>query len=252
MTGILPVSKWVSGAAVTLERQLFTAGGKTFNYAAFRYAAKYDKEINKWKVLPRLTSNRNDVPCVFILGTHLYVAGGRDGNGFLSSMEYLNINDNSSVWTASVSLPYEEIYTSCVMFNSTVILAGGFTLPNDYLSSVITWKEGNATWTTLKPMQQKQGIHCMVSDGIRFLYVVGRFYGRNLKSIKKYDSETNTWKYLCPMPEVLYGHRCVYLKDTVIVTGGLDGFDGVNTIYLYKVILGPNHPLYYRKLFTHT
>ena len=81
----------------------------------------------------------------------------------------------------------------------------------------------------------------MVSDAIRFLYVIGGYsprYSRGyLNSMERFDTEGNTWEYLKPMPMALQDHRCVYLNGTIIVTGGMtSGRDELlNTIYLYRV-----------------
>ena len=177
-----------------------------------------------------MNTNRDWVPCVFVLGSHLYVAGGRD-----MGMEHINIHDNTSAWTPSISPPHKVRYTSCVILKSIVILAGGSN-GTSQLTSVITWKQGDTKWSSLPTMQQKRAIFCMVSDGVRYVYVVGgSASGRRLNSIERFDSQTNTWKDLRPMPLALQNHKCVYLNDIIYVTGGHNGTAKVNTIYLYKV-----------------
>ena len=76
----------------------------------------------------------------------------------------------------------------------------------------------------------------MVSDGSKFLYVVGGGNDtHNVNTVERYNSQSKTWKYLTTIPIALQYHNCVYMNGTIIVTGGMNGGVIVNTIYLYTV-----------------
>ncbi len=58
-------------------------------------------------------------------------------------------------------------------------------------------------WIKISPMNQSRfGVGCCIMDGN--VYAVGGSDGTNLRTVERYDPDTNTWKLLAPMATARY------------------------------------------------
>ena len=58
-------------------------------------------------------------------------------------------------------------------------------------------------WIKIPPMNQSRfGVGCCIMDSN--VYAVGGSDGTNLKTVERYDPDTNTWKLLAPMVTARY------------------------------------------------
>ena len=70
-----------------------------------------------------------------------------------------------------------------------------------------------AKWIKISPMNQSRfGVGCCFMDG--YVYAVGGSDGTNLRTVEKYDPDTNTWKLLAPMATA----RFVLLFDFILLS----------------------------------
>lgn len=215
---------------------VYLVGGEPTPYT---HAVKYNISSNTWQNLDSLNNGRLAYPCVFLLEKKLCAAGGWD-LAYHNSMECVNVDNNTATWEPSVTLPYPLERAQCATVSSSagsfVILTGGFN-GIETLNLVYKWI-GTGSWVALTSMEKARQNHCTVSDGTKYVYVLGGMEGEMMRSsIERYDTQENKWEFMAPMPEALIYHACVYTGDTIVVTGGYDktGMIMKNTIYLYSV-----------------
>ncbi len=190
----------------------------------------YDTAFNKWNNLKSMIIKRSLIPCLFLIGNNLCAVGGLDGSDYLSSMECLDVENETATWQISEEMKHPVAYASCATVGNSVILTGGIG-NNIQLSSVWKWTV-NGSWTQLANMQKKRNRHCTVTDGTRYLYVVG---GSMKQYVERYDIKEDRWDYMAPCPLATVEHACVYMNDTIVMTGGLKKYQKLNTIYIYSV-----------------
>lgn len=224
----MPYDQTMAGAAVG-GNAVYVIGGNVFPGTT---VFKYYPISNLWEEFISIQKARGNKPCVFLLEDKLCVAGGDDRNVCLVSMTCIKWNDGSGLWTLSDFLPFPLSYISCVTVGNFVILTGGDDCtgtPFMGTSSAFKWQSGYG-WTQVASMGMARQRHCSVSDGIRYVYVLGGDKG--FDTMERYDTQLNEWIYMANMPEILVNHACIYMSNTIIVTGGLNG---KKTIYLYFV-----------------
>ncbi len=216
------VMKYAGSASA--DNAVYIVGGNTYPHTL---AYRYDFTVNTWQDLGKLITERPNYPCVFLLGNKLCAVGGQHNGVYLSSMECLDIKNNTATWQRSKPFSYPVAYTSCVTVGGSVILTGGKTDFVEALNKVKKLTE-NGNWTSLAGMQNSRRQHCTVTDGSRYVYVVS---GYRTKSMERYDIQNNNWKNMAPLSQYRYRHACVYMNSTIVVTGGYN----MKTIELYSV-----------------
>lgn len=209
---------------------VYIVGGKP---SPSKNTAMYNKTSNTWLLMKMLDTPRRNKPCVFLNKNKLCVAGGwYQPVQWLMSMECLQIDSNTVGWQASDQMPYSVGLTSCATMGSSIILTGGYN--SNSLKSVLQWNEEDG-WVSLASMVTRRNQHCTVSDNTRYVYVVGgKFNDNAMSSVERYDTTNDIWGVMAPIPVMLERHACVYINDTIVVTGG---FNQLKEIYLYSVKL---------------
>jgi len=208
----------VGGAGhVNKNNQTYVIGGG----GPLRETHKYNPQNGKWINLPKMRCKRGARPCVFVLGTHIYAAGGY-GSGIQKSMETLNLLKMSTGWKWSINLPRSVDRTECATINDrTVVLAGSHPVRYSWV-----WQLGDRKWTPIpKMIRYRAWFHCSVSDNVRYVYALG---GDIPGSMERYDTIKKEWKMMGLMPKKVKEHACVYVAGTIIVTHGI-------SIYMYDV-----------------
>ncbi len=204
-------------------------------------ASRYHPDLNRWDKLEDLNTFRSFSPCGFITKGRFYVAGGyltttlRQNGKNLASIESLAVDDTNSGWRyESVSLPSPNYSGACIIVNDTVYHAGGWRY--SYRKDVIHWTVGSKAWTHKTNMIETRGYHCMVTDGVDRMWVIG---GYLISSIQEYTISSNTWKNLSLMKRPLWSMGCVYYQGKIFVFGGLIGntwaTPGNDEIVIYSV-----------------
>ncbi len=234
------------GNVVIAFNQIIVVGGVT---SQKEQSSKFDIATNTWHKMPSLSTHRNYYPCVFLLGTTLYIGGGGAGSWseedkFLDTMETLDLSSDGAKWQPSpVKLPSKMVFMSCTTINDdTVIMTGGY----DYeykkfdnscniLNKAWKWSVGDISWTDLPDMNnagisQIRYSHCSVTDDSENVYVVGGLAKYAIRvSIEKYNGIS--WQEMDTMPIQKYYQGCVYRNGKIYVLGG-----GIETdILVYEI-----------------
>ncbi len=211
--------------STTESTVVYMVGG---NKPPYNQAVKYDITTKEWMDLDYMITKRQLYPCAFVLDGKLCVVGGELDGFKLYSMECLDIENQTAIWQPSHEIRYGVSETSCIKVGSSVILTGGkhnyhYNMP---ISFVFQWTT-NGGWKSLAHMRVPRSGHCTVTDGTKYVYVVSGYY---TVTVERYDIVKDVWMYMAAFHKIIYYHACVYMNDTIVVTGAYR-----NVIYLYSV-----------------
>ena len=155
-------------------------------------------------------------------GDVIVVAGGADGNNFtLASAEVYQTSFNE--WRTISPLKHPRCGHALVSCDGYLYAVGGW---NGYnLSSVERLGDLNGKWINIEPMQTSRHWVAAVNCGGVVFAIGGRSgedYSTTLKTVEKYDSLENKWKYVSDMNFKRRGHAACVLRNKIYVVGGVD------------------------------
>lgn len=214
----------------------------------------YDPLSEEWTTGPSLTTERSDAAGAPV-GNVMYVAGGmgRDG-GNISSVEYLDFNDKKNPdWGWREAAPLPEARRGLAMApvtdddgNRFLWAMGGmnclnncYSTPVAYTNRVDIYNVADDKWMEGPPMNVGRRDHgsAVVNGNI---YVVGGCGGDGsnldfrhcspLSSIEMFNTTSNKWVMLPPMPSPRHGMQVASFGTDIIVLAGSthSGIDAVD------------------------
>ena len=157
----------------------------------------------------------------------LFAAGGEDQHfRQTASSEYYVPALNK--WIIGPPLIHRRVKHCLVSCNGFLYALGGIG-EGKILSSVEMLKDLKEAWKDICPMQTPRAKFAAVNcNGV--MYAVGGskcdyLSGLNLKTVEKYNFDSNRWEYVANMNIARYGHAACVLRGKIYVVGG-DGTDG--------------------------
>ncbi|MEQ2178130.1 Kelch-like protein 14, partial [Goodea atripinnis] len=140
------------------------------------------------------------------LDKHLYVIGGRNETGYLSSVESYNLETNE--WNYVSSLPQPLAAHAGAVHNGKIYISGGVH-NGEYVSWLYCYDPVMDVWARKQDMNTKRAIHVLAGMNDR-LYAIG---GNHLKA--------DQWNILqTPILEGRSGPGCAVLDDSIFLVGG--------------------------------
>ena len=205
-------------SAVVANGKIFIFGGSNYD-ESFKSFEVFNWLTKTWTLFKNCLFFKRYCSFSFIYGRKIMICGG----GYTDGIEYLN--------------PSESGYTATV---------ASFSLSNDgqyngllYKDRILTFYKG-VVETLLEPpgesrilLQEEQG-RSSPAGVHRFgdnVYIVG---GQKSK-MEKYDVVKNEMKTLPSLPYEVSGMASVAYKDNIIIMGGCDGGQLLNTVVMFNV-----------------
>jgi hypothetical protein len=212
---------------------VFVMGGLNENGKTLASMERYDVSLDQWSVAAAMTTGRASFGTCAIAG-NVYVTGGRDEHSdLLSSVEmYMPSTDT---WSFVSNLPEPRRNHAAVSVGSAMYVLGGERERNGVAvtTGVHKYDSVQNSWSEVAPMlgPRYNFAACVVGNHI---YVIGgcRRLNSNLEnmpsseqqSLFKYDTETDEWSTLPPMPEKEHGISAIELDGFIYIVGAGDGF----------------------------
>ena len=183
-----------------------------------------DENAN-WEKVASMNKKRYLMGASVYRGT-LFVAGGTDetGNSLVSCEYYL---PESNEWKYASPLTQPRHGLALVACDGCLYALGGW---DDYdeedLISAEKLNHFDGEWQSIQPMQTpiRKWLAAVNCDGV--VYAIGGESGTGanttkIKSVEKYDSARNQWKYVSDMNFVRSAHAACVLRGKIYVVGGL-------------------------------
>ena len=210
----------------------------------------YDKQSREWKqAIPPMPTAR-DSPGVLSLQSALVVAGGSTST--FNNMATVEIfKPDTSQWYRTNPLPNASYDISLVAIDNTCYVLGGYdgSHLNQALYASVDDLLGNAVpanQTTHSGSSDTQSAWKILPNTPTYwpapavlagnLLAIGGDEtsegGADMKEVYMYSPSTNSWIYISDLPAPRSGTAVAVLSPTeVLVIGGEDGGDRVNTVY---------------------
>ncbi|XP_051944431.1 kelch-like protein 14 isoform X2 [Hippocampus zosterae] len=185
------------------------------------FVSRYDPRFNSWIQLPPMQERRASF-FACRLDKHLYVIGGRNETGYLSSVESYNLDTNE--WKYVSSLPQPLAAHAGAVHNGKIYISGGVH-NGEYVSWLYCYDPLMDVWARKQDMNTKRAIHTLAGMNDR-LYAIG---GNHLKGfshldvmlVECYDPKGDQWNILqTPILEGRSGPGCAVLDDSIFLVGG--------------------------------
>nr|XP_009681402.1 PREDICTED: kelch-like protein 14 [Struthio camelus australis] len=207
---------------VEVENFLFVLGGEDQwnpnGKHSTNFVSRYDPRFNSWIQLPPMQERRASFYACR-LDKNLYVIGGRNETGYLSSVECYNLETNE--WRYVSSLPQPLAAHAGAGY---IYFAGGVH-NGEYVPWLYCYDPVMDVWARKQDMNTKRAIHTLAVMNDR-LYAIG---GNHLKGfshldvmlVECYDPKGDQWNILqTPILEGRSGPGCAVLDDSIYLVGG--------------------------------
>jgi len=164
---ILKKLAWGEGPSMVMERAYFTlnilgdtliAAGGFDNGIIFDSVEYYNEEQGVWKLAPwSLTRKRYEHCSATLSNTEIILAGGYNGDGYLSMVEKYNIQTGEVVSLPDLTFP--RYYHACTLQEDSLIVSGGYSTSDLY--QVEKLNLNTLVWSSLPPLNQARYRHTM-------------------------------------------------------------------------------------------
>jgi N-acetylneuraminic acid mutarotase len=169
-----------------------------------------------------------------------FVVGGRyDDGSILASTERYDLS--SGAWReASPMASARDELSLCKLSDGGLYTTGGLDSVDVILASVERYDPGLDTWSAAPPLPRPRYAHCACATGDA-MYVLGgiekdeELVEHTVNSVLKFDSITQTWSEVAPMPaERDNAGACVLGSDIYIFGGHSDDTEVTSTTYRFS------------------
>lgn len=155
------------------------------------------------------------------IGDKMYVVGGKNSNGHLTSLWIYNASTNS--WSQGANLPGVGVENAAVVaHNGQLYVFGGSTEPfSGAVSNAAVYNPGSNSWTSLPNMPTARGgATAQVINGV--IYVAGGMNGSgaSLATVEAYTPASGTWQTVTPLQTRRDNPGSAVLNNELYVFGG--------------------------------
>ncbi|KAJ7338788.1 hypothetical protein JRQ81_012690, partial [Phrynocephalus forsythii] len=186
---------------VEVENFLFVLGGEDQwnpnGKHSTNFVSRYDPRFNSWIQLPPMQERRASFYACR-LDKNLYVIGGRNETGYLSSVECYNLETNE--WRYVSSLPQPLAAHAGAVHNGKIYISGGVH-NGEYVPWLYCYDPVMDVWARKQDMNTKRAIHALAVMNDR-LYAIG---GNHLKVTPRLASQPICWSTPCQLRPHLQG-----------------------------------------------
>ncbi|XP_046842308.1 influenza virus NS1A-binding protein-like [Xenia sp. Carnegie-2017] len=214
----------------TVRSDILIAGG--FSYSSIKRIEIFSWKFEEWfEMAPMKKEHR--CSSSFIYNDDLFVVGGVDCN----SIYILNFSQSTLTWKKFPGeLPYECCGHKTVVCKQQILLIGG--VHNKTRSDIIS--ELKITGTTshvlkeLCHMPEARSNHAAEVIDDKVVIFGGREKdNKALSRVLEFDPATRTFKEMPPLPHPLTEMATVRWRDQVVLLGGYDGKEILNSVIMY-------------------
>jgi hypothetical protein len=168
-----------------------------------------------------------------------FVVGGIGDLDMLSSVE--RYDALSGLWREAAPMATARAeFGLCKLPDGGLYATGGVSSNDVYFASVERYNPDLDTWSAAPPLPRPRSLHCAcaVGDAVYVLGGVEKDEGGNehaVNSVLKFDSRTQTWSEVPPMPaERDNAGVCVLGSDVYILGGRTEDMEATSTTYRFS------------------
>lgn len=223
------------GEAVSLNNEIYFVAGRTKTSKSASFY-KYNPKTNKWTKLADVPKSATNFALAAVKGK-IYAIGGdlfQDAN-----REY---DPKTNSWKLLKPMPTARQHINCGVYENEIYIAGGLTSWKDITKKHEVFNTATNTWS------EKAAIPYLVQNASvvtvdSLIYVIGGAGAKediwgDVWTVEIYNINTNKWKHINDLPQLLFGTAAVVVNKEIIVLGGQTLIDGKNDtskkVFIYK------------------
>ncbi|XP_046659815.1 kelch-like protein diablo isoform X1 [Homalodisca vitripennis] len=177
-------------------------------------------QTHGFRVLPPLKQARIYAATTYT-DDYVYVIGGRNDGGPLSSVERYSVEANE--WDECVSLPEPLEGAAATVANNSVYVTGGFNTSGGVTNKAWVLEPGFKSWRSLPPMSHNRSHHgLLAAHGYVYAIAGAGADGGVQATVERMSTHTQHWEPLSPLQEPRSHCACVTVDTRLYVVGGLD------------------------------
>eukprot|EP00915_Cephaloidophora_sp_WS-2016_P003132 GHVH01004222.1.p1 GENE.GHVH01004222.1~~GHVH01004222.1.p1 ORF type:complete len:628 (+),score=101.89 GHVH01004222.1:2492-4375(+) len=157
----------------------------------------------------------------------VYVLGGNDGDNYISSVEMLDVANQT--WSSVKNMMTPRAYSGSGTLGGRVYCFGGQNIDYKVMYDTEVFDVLRGDWFTAPTMGTPRRHHASVASGNR-LYAIGGYDGSSIiDSVEVLDERLRTWNYVASLPTGRSAMQAVSCDNSVTgypdiyVIGGTDG-----------------------------
>ena len=150
----------------------------------------------------------------------IYVVGGFDDDGMLSTMELYDPQNAS--WTQLAGMVESRAIHGCVALEGKLYAVGGVGANNRHLDTAEVYDPQTDGWQPLAKMSTRRSALGLAAIGGKIYAIGGSTVGNALGSVEAYDPQLGSWAVVASMSEKREYHAAVVLDGKIYVIGGED------------------------------
>jgi N-acetylneuraminic acid mutarotase len=246
-TGSLAYARSYHTATLLPDGKVLVAGGIQEPLGSGQFSTEraevYDPATGTWTATGNLITARDSHTATLLSNGKVLVVGGQrsSSNGAVPLANVELYDPSSGIWTATADLigGPRAFHTATLLPNGNVLVAGSYVAGSEanHSKSAEVYDPVSATWTATGSMAFRRGNHTatLLPDGQ--VLVAGGIGGNSNSfsietvSAELYNAATGSWKSTGVLAERRRLHTATLLPNgTVLVTGGLGGYDGRQAI----------------------
>ncbi len=223
-----------SGEAVTLNNKIYFVAGGARSVTNLFY--EYDPQLNEWKELANIPNPATNLALAALNGKIYAIGGDKFQN---ANREY---DPKTNNWNLLKPMPTARQHINCGVYENEIYIAGGLTSWKNITKKHEVFNTVTNTWS------EKAAIPYLVQNASvitvdSLIYVIGGagseedIWG-DVWTVETYNINTNKWKHINDLPQLLFGTAAVVVNKEIIVLGGQTVIDGKNDtskkVFIYK------------------
>ncbi|MDQ1382309.1 MAG: hypothetical protein QOG65_211 [Actinomycetota bacterium] len=157
---------------------------------------------------------------VAVYGKKIYYAGGLHAGG---AVPWFDVYDTvANTWQTLPNLPEARDHFQAAVVGGRFYAIGGRKTAIDATITVNdAFNFATGSWTTgLKPLPTARGGFAVAVVGTRVLVIGGEGGGKTFSTVEAYDTSSNSWSRLNPMPVARHGIEAAVCNGGVYVADG--------------------------------
>ena len=217
--------------AVALNGKIYYVGGLNgYPGTSSGKVYVYDPVANKVTQVASLPAGRDRgaVGIAVYLGK-IYVAGGFHDNGTVKgSVNFFDVyNPATNNWTSLPNLPERRDHVSCAVIGTRMYVIGGRTFGKGLQPTNDAYDFTTGKWITgLAPLPTLRAGAATAVFGTEIVVIGGEGNGGVFHQAEAYNSTTNTWRGLTPMPTARHGIQAAMYNGSAYIADGGTGMGG--------------------------
>ncbi|MFH1050212.1 MAG: T9SS type A sorting domain-containing protein [bacterium] len=192
---------------------------------------EYNPETNSWSEKATIPSGTIYASGVELDGK-IYVMGGGQNN-VKKNLHYIYDPLTDTVVEGD-TLMTPRMYHNAAVSNGKIYLIGGQNGDGTTEWYFDEYTPETNSWVRKTQTPHNQAWYCgAVGIGTKFYRIAGGRWNAPTDYFDCYDTETDTWEVLDPFPITLHAPSAVNFQDKIIVMGGYNNEEKIDSIYTY-------------------